>query len=1021
MHKLRNLIGATFLLALTMTLSLVAQPAGTGTVTGRILNPASQEYIRNAEVRIDGTNIGATTDGGGYYELRNVPAGTVQVVATYPGVEPVSASVTVTAGAISTKDFELALSSARRPGAAAEPGDDTIQLETFIVESEREGQSKMIAEQKQAMNIKQVMSADNFGDMSEQNIGEFLKYMPGITIDYVETDTRAASLGGMDPKYGYVTLDGNAQASGSSGSFGGNDRQFEFESISMNNIESIEVNKTLTADMWGDAPAGTVNLRTRSALDRKSAKGSFTTGVIWNSLENGFKKTPRHDDDVHAKTRPRFSFDYNTGALFGGKLGITANASYSSIYKEQFRHSLGYDYTSAKAVAAGTPLVTALNFKDGPKIVEKITAGLRFDYQPFPGLRMSVAGSYSDFDDFFANRNLNFVTSSANLGAGSSINRVVANNSNNTQTRVDQSGESTGKLKDNTNVSYMLNYKRGPWTADLSALYSRARERRGGLYYGTMGNTPVRLSRIGFVAERSDLKSAAWAISQTSGANWYDWNSWGVFDAQDVNSNSQYGKTEQYTAKIDIKRAMDWSIPTAIKFGVGKNVTFKHRWVNESYIGRYVGTTGNALTALEPQSKAYFMIDTGFGGGIGPLPVVDKEQMFAFMRGSPSMFTQSEANLANQLNNVLGSYNGNQEDINAGYVMMENKLGKWQFVSGIRFEATNTRSKVPGQVLDNQNPYAFFDAVNGNWEPPASLTRNYIAYKYSAPSTKQYGEYQDWMPSVAAKYPVRDNLFLKVGYNKAIKRPDLNRIGGAWTLDYDEDEDEYRVTVPNPGLKPERSERFSVMLETYLKHQGAASIHVFQSNIDNAIEETASGFNPGVTVPPDTSVRSYRNLSEKRRFRGIELSYSQRLGFFANEYLSAFTVFGTYSQFNVTPRPRNGTRFFPRAATGGVTWSHGKLFFQVNGTWTDETFTGEGSADSEPGNSLFYPNAPRYFKPRTILFVNARYKLSNTFSLFVSGDRAYDSGKIWFFKSDDRISQIENYGSQWSVGVKADF
>jgi iron complex outermembrane recepter protein len=1013
--KLRFLIGAGLALA---SIVLSAQTPETGTITGRIFNPSTQEYIRSAEVKVEGTNLGTATEGSGYYELRNVPAGTVQLVATYPGAQSITATVTVPAGGTATKDFELSLT---RDGASA-GGEEVIQLETFVVQTEREGQSKMIAEQKQAMNIKQVVSADNFGDMSEQNIGEFLKYLPGITIDYVETDTRAASLGGMDPKYGYVTLDGNAQASGSSGSFGASDRQFEFESISMNNIESIEVNKTLTADMWGDAPAGTVNLRTRSSLDRKSPKGSVTAGVIWNSLENGFKKTSRHDDDVHAKTRPRMSFDYNSGAILGGKFGFTANGSFSSIYKEQFRHSIGYDYNSAQARAAGQPLVTSINYKDGPKIVDKYTGGVRFDYQPFPGVRMSVAGSYSDFNDFFANRNLNFVTSSANLGAGSSVNRVVANNSNNTQTRIDQTGESTGKLKDNTNLSYALNYKRGPWTADLSALYSRARERRGGLYYGTMGNTPIRLSRIGFIAERTGIDSGAWTINQTSGGDWYNWNNWGVFDGQDVNSNSQYGKTEQYTGKIDIKRSMDWSIPTNIKFGFGKNVTFKHRWVHESYIGRFVGNTGNALTALEPQSKAYFLIDEGFGGGTRPLPVVDKELMFSMMRGSPSAFTQSEANLASQLQNVLNSFNGNQEDITAAYVMTEHKIARWQFVAGVRFEGTNTRSTAAGQLPDQRNPFAFFDAVNGNYEPPASLTRNYIQHKYSVGKVNQYGEYNDWLPSAAAKYTINENLFLKLGYNKAIKRPDLNRIGGSWTLEYDDEEDEYKATIPNPNLKPERSERFSIMIEKYFKYQGSASIHVFQTNIKNAIDERP-GANLGQTFafdfPPETNVLSFSNIDDNRRFRGIELSYSQRLGFFTNEYLRAFSIVGTYSQFNVTPRPRNGTRFFPRAATGGVTWSYGKFYFQVNGTWTDETFVSETARVSN--DAFIYSNDPEYFKPRTILFVNARYRITNNLSMFISGDRAYDSGKVWHFKSDGRIRQIENYGSQWSIGAKADF
>ena len=33
-----------------------AQSADTGTITGRIFNPATQEYVRNAEIAIEGTN-----------------------------------------------------------------------------------------------------------------------------------------------------------------------------------------------------------------------------------------------------------------------------------------------------------------------------------------------------------------------------------------------------------------------------------------------------------------------------------------------------------------------------------------------------------------------------------------------------------------------------------------------------------------------------------------------------------------------------------------------------------------------------------------------------------------------------------------------------------------------------------------------------------------------------------------------------------------------------------------------------
>lgn len=1001
-------------------LPLSAWAQSTGTVTGRVLNPATNEYVRNAEVRVEGTNIVATTEEGGYYRLHNVPARAVTVVATFPGAETRTASVNVTAGAVATHDFELVAIGARRTG------QEVITLGAFVVETEREGQAKALAEQKQSMNVMTVMSADNFGDMSEGNIGEFLKYMPGISLEYVETDTRAARFGGMDPRYGYVTLDGNTQASGNSGSLGADSRQFEFESVSMNNIESIEVNKTLSADMSADAPGGTVNLRTRSALDLKRARFSYQVGFIWNSMENGFKRTPRHDDGLHAKTRPRFQFDY-TNAFFNRKLGITINGAFTNIYKEQFRHALSYDYTSAQANAAGTPLITSVNFKDGPKIVEKSAGGIKIDYEPFRDLRLTGSVSYSYFDDFFANRNLNFVTNAANLGPGSSLLRVVAtNNPANTNTSVQQTGESTGKIKDNTNLSLIARYKRGPWSVDTSLLYSRARETRGGLAYNTIGTTNVRLDRIGWTAERANVDSPTWYFTQTSGPDWYDYNSWGKTTAQGLSSNEAYGKTEEYTARIDVKRVMSWSIPTSYKAGFSDRVTFRHRWVNESFNATYVGPTGSALTSSMPQSKAYFLIDKGWGGGIGPLPVPDKEAMHALSKSNPNHFTQTEANLATDLGNVIGSFQGNQEDIRAGYIMQESRLGRWRLQAGLRNENTRTISRVPDEVPVNRNPFATRGTVTvgGVTRPTfaAANTRNYVAYRYSQGLVTSWGNYDDWLPSAAAKYQVTQDVSLKLGYNKAIKRPNLNNIAGPWGIALDNNTGDLTVTIPNPSLKPERSDKFSAMLEYYFKPAGSVSVHLFQTDITGAADETdpVPAAELGFGDDPEYGsafFTTFVNLNQSRRIRGIELSYSQQLTFFRNEILRGVGFYANYSQYTATPRPRNG-RFTPRAASGGLTWRFRKLFFSLNGTWTDEMYTGSNTVSA---NSRYFPNDNEFLKDRTILFTNVRYQLWRNLSVFVSGDRAYDSGKTWYFKSNGRIRQMERYGSQWSVGVKGEY
>lgn len=54
---------------------LFAQTAGTGTVQGRIYNPASKEYVRNAEVRLEGTNQVAYTENDGTFQLLGVATG----------------------------------------------------------------------------------------------------------------------------------------------------------------------------------------------------------------------------------------------------------------------------------------------------------------------------------------------------------------------------------------------------------------------------------------------------------------------------------------------------------------------------------------------------------------------------------------------------------------------------------------------------------------------------------------------------------------------------------------------------------------------------------------------------------------------------------------------------------------------------------------------------------------------------------------------------------------------------------
>src|SRR3954470_338415 len=77
--------------------SLAAQT--TGAITGRVFNPNTGEYVRNAQIRIEQSGLATTSESGGEYRLSPVAAGKYTVVVTYTGYQTTAATVDVAAGA----------------------------------------------------------------------------------------------------------------------------------------------------------------------------------------------------------------------------------------------------------------------------------------------------------------------------------------------------------------------------------------------------------------------------------------------------------------------------------------------------------------------------------------------------------------------------------------------------------------------------------------------------------------------------------------------------------------------------------------------------------------------------------------------------------------------------------------------------------------------------------------------------------------------------------------------------------
>lgn len=205
---------------------VLGQASGTGAIAGSVTNGSTQKVLERATVSVAGTNLVALTAADGSFRLVGVPSGAQTVQIGYAGLEDKTVAVSVAPGATATVDVALK--------------SDVIQLTEFRVAGEREGNAYAIQQQKNAESQRNVVSADAFGVISDANPGEFLKLMPGIQMDYTGVEPRGLMVRGMEPNLNLVLINGNQAAAANSSSTG---RTFEFDQITIDNIESIEVFK----------------------------------------------------------------------------------------------------------------------------------------------------------------------------------------------------------------------------------------------------------------------------------------------------------------------------------------------------------------------------------------------------------------------------------------------------------------------------------------------------------------------------------------------------------------------------------------------------------------------------------------------------------------------------------------------------------------------------------------------------------------------------------------------------------
>ncbi|MSU50416.1 MAG: hypothetical protein EXS37_15255 [Opitutus sp.] len=974
----------------------VAQTAASGTITGRILNPATREYVRNAEVRIEATGQSVASETGGVYHLSQVAPGDVTITVTYTGYTTATATVAMTPGATVTRDFELTSSVEKTEGGK-------LKLGKFVVSSDREGNAKAIMEQRNSMNITNSVASDVFGDVAEGNAGEFLKHMPGVELDLVQGEIRTIRLRGLGSEYTQVTLDGVSLASADANAgAAGNARAFSFEQVSLSSMESIEISKTISADVDANAPAGTINFKSKRAFDRAGRRIAAQANLTAFSTRFNFDDTYGPDDRKSHKLHPGGIFDYSD-VFFNRRLGINLNISESMAYSANARTTLTYNY--APTAADPRPVVpTALAFLHAPRTNRRSTVNLGGDFKATPKLVLSLALLYNYADLNNPQRALTFNTGARNTVVGADP--LLKFTTSAPAASVVSNPAAIVKLGQTITAVPRFEYRsgnlliEGKFAGSNSISWYDPRGRRGSMR-DAGGPT---LTGLTYSAERSNLRSVDWKITQTAGP---DMDNGANFTNPTLTmDDGRYALTDVYSGEIIGTYKTSLIFPIIWKGGVKRRYEIRDFRLDTESL-RY-NLNGAGAVGAWAGYKSPFDFDMGgtntnaslksVSGGTVWVP--DLVRMGTLFRENPNQFSQS-ITAANFYNAFIGNRRNFEETIDAAFLMGSATFGRLIVRAGLRREATGTDS-----LEFNPRSPAELNAAGFTDTSGRANTIDGLKYQFFArPKIHRTGDYAKYFPSASLKYKINQNFDAQLGFSSTIRRPTFRDISGVWDIN----DDNFTVRTPNPLLKPEISRNLAARLAYYFEPVGILAVNAYQNNVKGLFitgNKTAAefGYQGDLDLSNYTFITTTQSVN-RVVVRGMEYEYSQSLSFLPQPF-KGLNVRASYSR-NYAEIPT--VNMIPHSINAGVSYAYGRVNVYTNMNWRDNF------PNTVTGN-------PRFYRHRANLDIGGGVRITNAISFFFAARNLFNAPYLIMEQVGANAPVVQFYevnGTNWTFGVKS--
>jgi len=942
-------------------------------ISGKVTGASSGDFLPGANVMLDGTNFGTSSDRSGNFNINNVPEGDYTLKVTYVGYSDFEETVTIGSAPI-TKDISLSV--------------DYVAMEAVNVNGLAQGQAKALSQQRSAGNIKNVVSRDQMEKFPDQNVADVLQRLPGIALESDHGEGRYVQIRGAEASLNTTTINGVKVPSPE------DVRKISLDIIPSYSLGGVEVTKAITPDMDADAIGGHVNLITKNAFDYN---GQFMEAKV----AGGHRP-------LYGKNGGMGAFTYGN-QFMDGKLGLIVSSSYEfndmKTDNIELEWADKYEYVTDVVDSeedetyvveeADGDIVTDIALKNYSLSRERVGITSSLDYKLAKNSKLYanfISNTYTDTE----NRNrlrYRLDKSVDEETPGSGYFDVTSEGGTAKLARIYRELKSRSSISKINSFSLGGEHALGKLGLDWSVTQSYAEELRD-----PSVNAEFVVKDINMDYEFSDVNHPKVSNFTDEDGAAFDQHDLSSYELDAIELEGDYipnakSPNGNLVSGDDQVIAFNMSMPLSIGGGngevkLGAKLSSKEKKSDRS---------GAEVWEWDGDDD---LIMQGFNMDIEGSDYMDGNYVHTHGIDVKKIRDHMSANIGSYVilpmyeDAILETWDAT-EDVTAFYGMADMKFGNINFIGGARMEKTSsTYNSWEGSVED---------AEDGELSIDASLAEYFTAQKVTK-------EYTNVLPMAHIRYAVNDQALVRAAYTESIARADFAALVPFIATDGDDAE------AGNPELESAHSQNIDLMLEYYPAGLGIFSFGYFSKSIDNYIY---------TSVLKDATIRDGSKVydevvmpvnGDNATLSGWEMNFVKNLDFLPGP-LSNLSLYFNYtstdSEADYGDSREKSTFPGQAASTGNLSFAYetSKLTARFSQSIADQYIVEVGEDKDE---DIFYDPANR-------LDLSLSYNLNSKLTLFADILNITNVPHVYFMGDASKPVEKEVYGSTIKIGTNYRF